>query len=238
MALLAGARALIESGKCGENAYWRFFSDGTLEISGTGAIESDPWNNMQHDFSDAIVRLIISDGITSMLGGCFYKAENLVSAILPDSITSIPYACFYGNINLVSAVLPDSITVIDGDGFRSCSNLILEHLPADLTYLGNNALYGCNSISITKMPAGLTHIGSYQFRECFGLQKIYLYSTPVIEKNAFLRCDNLTDIYVPWAEGEVAGAPWGADISTSGAKQINIHYNTVYDENGEPITEA
>lgn len=35
-------------------------------------------------------------------------------------------------------------------------------------------------------------------------------------------------IYVPWAEGEVAGAPWGATKAT-------IYYNTVYDESDNPI---
>lgn len=205
--LLVKNRYLIESGSCGENAFWKFFSDGTLEISGTGQIESVPWTG-DHDFLDGIVRLIISDGITS-----------------------IPEDCFFGAENLVSAILPDSITVINDNGIRQCSNLILEHLPADLTYLGFSAFCDCNSIAITKMPVGLVYVGDYQFRECFGLQKIYFYSTPVIERNAFVRCYNLTDIYVPWAEGEVDGAPWRADNAT-------IHYNTQYDANGEPITEG
>ena len=207
-------RYLIENGSCGANAFWKLYSDGTLEISGTGQIESAPWTG-DYDFSNGIVRLIISDGITSIPEDCLIEAENLVSAILPDSIT-----------------------VINVNGFRECRNLILEHLPAGLNRLEYAAFYGCNSIAITKMPVGLVYVGDYQFRECFGLQKIYFYSTPVIGRYAFVRCDNLTDIYVPWAEGEVAWAPWGADISTSGAKHINIHYNTVYDENGEPITEV
>lgn len=213
-ALLAGARALIESGSCGENAFWKFFSDGTLEISGTGQIDSAPWTG-DYDFLDGIVRLIVSDGITS-----------------------IPEDCFNEAINLVSAILPDSITVINANAFRECHNLILEHLPAGLNRLEFAAFYDCNSIAITKMPVGLVYVGDYQFRNCFGLQKIYFYSTTVIERNAFVRCDNLTDIYVPWAEGEVAGAPWGADFSTHGEKEITIHYNTQYDANGEPITEG
>lgn len=211
-ALITGSRNVIDSGSCGANAFWRLYSDGTLEIYGTGTMESTPW--LEYGYEKQIVRLNISEGITSIMEYCVSGAENLVSAILPDSIT-----------------------VINLNGFRNCRNLILEHLPAGLNRLEYCAFYGCNSIAITKMPVGLVYVGDYQFRECFGLQKIYFYSTPVIKKDAFLRCNNLTDIYVPWAEGEVAGAPWGADISTSGAKHINIHYNTVYDENGEPVTE-
>ena len=37
------------------------------------------------------------------------------------------------------------------------------------------------------------------------------------------------DIYVPWSEGEVSGAPWGATGAT-------VHYNTVYDENWNVIS--
>lgn len=37
-------------------------------------------------------------------------------------------------------------------------------------------------------------------------------------------------IYVPWAEGAVANAPWGATKAT-------IHYDTLYDDNDNPIEE-
>ena len=53
---------------------------------------------------------------------------------------------------------------------------------------------------------------------------------PTIASNSFAGCASLLDIYVPWAEGEVANAPWGAINS-------KIHYNTQFDENGNPITE-
>lgn len=61
------------------------------------------------------------------------------------------------------------------------------------------------------------------------LTQIIINSTPsLIEKNAFRKTSRLADIYVPWSEGEVAGAPWGATNAT-------IHYNTTFDENGDPI---
>ena len=59
--------------------------------------------------------------------------------------------------------------------------------------------------------------------------KIIINSTPSsINAIAFRNASNLADIYVPWSEGEVANAPWGATNAT-------IHYNTVFDENGDPI---
>lgn len=39
-----------------------------------------------------------------------------------------------------------------------------------------------------------------------------------IDVTLFANCPNLVEINVPWGEGEVAGAPWGATNAT-------IHYN-------------
>ena len=61
------------------------------------------------------------------------------------------------------------------------------------------------------------------------ITQIIINSTPsYIDGSAFRRASNLADIYVPWTEGEVERAPWGATNAT-------IHYNTTFDENGDPI---
>jgi hypothetical protein len=52
--------------------------------------------------------------------------------------------------------------------------------------------------------------------------------TGTIGASTFQYCEGITDIYVPWSEGAVANAPWGATNAT-------IHYNTIYDENNNPI---
>ena len=39
-------------------------------------------------------------------------------------------------------------------------------------------------------------------------------------ENAFIGCTNLTEINVPWSEGQVEGAPWGA-------RKATINYNYV-----------
>ena len=72
-------------------------------------------------------------------------------------------------------------------------------------------------------------IYSDQVYNVASLTQIIINSTPShIDTNAFRKASSLADIYVPWSEGEVAGAPWGATNAT-------IHYNTTFDENGDPI---
>ena len=61
-------------------------------------------------------------------------------------------------------------------------------------------------------------------------QLIKIYNTlNSFTSNTFNNCTNITDIYVPWAEGTNVGgdAPWGATNAT-------IHYNTTYDADGNP----
>ena len=53
------------------------------------------------------------------------------------------------------------------------------------------------------------------FYNCTGLTSVTFKGTlSQISNTAFKNCTNLTNIYVPWAEGAVAGAPWGATNAT------------------------
>ena len=62
---------------------------------------------------------------------------------------------------------------------------------------------------------GYTKVRDYAFISCTSLTSITFKGTPnAIAANAFNGCTNLTDIKVPWAEGAVSGAPWGATNAT------------------------
>jgi hypothetical protein len=70
------------------------------------------------------------------------------------------------------------------------------------------------------LPESITSIVSGAFNKCTGLTSITFKGTPTsISNTAFQNCTNLTTINVPWAEGAVASAPWGATNAT-----INYNY--------------
>ena len=70
------------------------------------------------------------------------------------------------------------------------------------------------------MPESLLQIDANAFCYCTGLTAITFKSTPnSIANNAFYGCTNIRNINVPWAEGAVANAPWGATNAT-----INYNY--------------
>ena len=139
---------------------------------------------------------------------------------LPSGITKIGNCAFYNYTNLALTSLPSGITSIGDYAFHLCNNLALTSLPEGITSIGNYTFSGCKKLSLTSLPSSVTSIENYAFRYCISLTTLTFKGTPTgISDSAFYSCDNLTDIYVPWAEGAVSGAPWGATNAT-------IHYNT------------
>lgn len=60
------------------------------------------------------------------------------------------------------------------------------------------------------LPDTITEIGESAFSECTGLRYINLpLSIKTIGDNAFSGCSAIQTLYVEWAQGAVAGAPWG-----------------------------
>lgn len=107
---------------------------------------------------------------------------------------------------------------------------------ANIQTIGTAAFKNCTSLINIPQMSQLKNLDGNAFQNCTGLTEFKFYTKPdaengvdvTIASTAFNGCTNLLDIYVSWAEGEVANAPWGATNAT-------IHYNTTYDENGNPI---
>ena len=158
--------------------------------------------------------------ITRIKDYTFYNCTNLALTSLPEGITSIGTSAFYGCTNLALTSLPEGITSIGASAFRNCTNLALTSLPENLTSIDDYAFYYCTNLALTSLPESITSIGSSAFYYCMNLRTITFKGTPTsINSNAFGGCSNLATINVPWSEGEVAGAPWGATKAT-----INYNY--------------
>ena len=139
---------------------------------------------------------------------------------LPSGLTSVGSYAFSKCTNLALTSLPAGITKIDSRGFNECANLALTSLPAGITTIGAYAFIKCTNLALTSLPAGITKIDSNSFSDCTGLSEITFEGKPnSINSTAFKNCTNLLTINVPWAEGEVANAPWGATNAT-----INYNY--------------
>ena len=158
--------------------------------------------------------------ITSIGDTAFGSCTNLALTSLPDGLTSIGDNVFEACSNLALTSLPSGITSIGKNAFRNCTKLALTSLPSGITSIGKNAFRNCTKLALTSLPSGITSISDSAFKDCTGLTSITFTGTPTtIDSLAFKGCTNLTTINVPWAEGEVANAPWGATNAT-----INYNY--------------
>ena len=157
----------------------------------------------------------LPNGITSIDENAFQVCTSLALTSLPESLRSIGEHAFEYCTSLALISLPESLMFIDGYAFESCTSLALTSFPESLRSIADGAFENCTSLALTSLPESLRSIGSYAFKNCTGLTSITFKGTPTtIASSAFNGCTNLTDIKVPWAEGAVANAPWGATNAT------------------------
>lgn len=168
--------------------------------------------------SSSIALTSLPEGVTSIGVRAFDRCHNLALTALPAGVTSIGDSAFFDCSSLALTSLPEGLTSIRYVTFANCPKLALTSLPEGVTSIGEAAFAHCPKLALTELPGGLTSIGVNAFYDCTGLTSITFLGTPTtLDATAFGGCTNLKDIYVPWAEGDIADAPWGATNAT-------VHY--------------
>lgn len=217
----------LASGTCGaegDNLTWTLDCNGTLTVSGTGAMaDFDPWSAPWEDYrsSTQLTSVIIEEGVTTVGEHAFYNCSFLSSVTVPNTVTAIKDYAFEGCSDLRSVTLPNSVTTIGYSAFAGCSFLESIDLGTGLTDLGSDAFAGCYALesivipeSVTEMglsifdgcqnltsvqlPNGLTSIGWGMFKNCVSLPSIVIPgSVTTIGIDAFSYCRDLTNVVLP-----------------------------------------
>lgn len=127
---------------------------------------------------------------------------------------------FWNSSELTDVILPETLSGIGNYAFYGCKKLSLNTLPSAIETIGAYAFSGCSNLGITSIPSGIFSILAEAFSNCTKITSLTFNGTPMlIASDAFSGCTNLTTINVPWLDGEVDGAPWGATNAT-----INYNY--------------
>ena len=149
------AADIIENGKCGETAFWEFDDNGTLTISGTGAIYD--WGSAYgpsafESVVDRIEKVIIKDGI-ERIGWCnFEKCSKLSYINIADSVTEIGIAAFVGCSNLKEIKLPINLLKIEREAFMNCSSLSELVIPSSINIIENGIVRECSNLKAISIP--------------------------------------------------------------------------------------
>ena len=139
-------------GVCGADLTWALSENGTLTISGTGAMEHNSAESggeedalWYHDL-DKIKTVIIESGVTALEDFTFTGCENLTSVSLPESLTSLPTGAFQNCKKLTSITIPQGVGSIGAEAFDGCSGLEEIEIPKSVNVIGGKAFHGCTAL--------------------------------------------------------------------------------------------
>lgn len=192
-------------------------------------------NNKAYIQKDGIIYLSNNNGIWDIV----HVNKNILSTQISENVQTIPEKAFEYCTQLTEIIIPDTITTIETRAFRGCTNLksvkvydtqndcVIESkydvsLPESLTQMGDNVFMECSAIESAEINGQIEEISYMMFYGCKNLRYIWLSeSVKRIGEAAFIRCDNLMDVYF---EGDVP-TEIGADAFCSITENLTLHYN-------------
>ena len=104
-------------------------------------------------------------GVKAIVGGAFWRCDNLKEITIPSSVTSIGNFAFSDCESLKSITIPNSVTSIEDGAFYCCTSLEQITIPESIESIGYYAFENCESLSeITFMhTTGTVEIGEIAF---------------------------------------------------------------------------
>ena len=204
-----------------DNLTWKLYEDGTLNISGTGAMKDyDSDDSPATQKKDSVKKVVIEDDVTSIGDYAFWNCSNLTSITIPDSVTIIGNSAFNACSSLTSLTIPNSVTSIGNSAFNACSSLTSLTIPNSVTSIEFAAFYACSSLTSLTIPNSVTSIGDSAFNACSSLTSLTIpNSVTSIGEGAFNACSSLTSLTIP---NSVTSIGEGAFYACSSLTSITI----------------
>ena len=178
-------------GNCGatneDKVTWTLDSDGTLTISGTGAMyDYDTGNNdlpPWYSRRDQIQEVVIGNGVTSIGNDAFYGCTKLETVDLSNatSLEKIGQYAFALCKSLSEITIPAKVERIGEYAFYDCYDYnnhsgglktVTFAENSRLTTIEEHAFYKCRYLEKIEIPASVTSIGGYAFNSCANLKEL------------------------------------------------------------------
>ena len=162
---------VLESGACGANAEWEFYSDGTLKIVGTGAMNdfnaydsnTAPWRK----YISRIEKVVIGNSITYIGKFSFYSCSKLTSVEFEagSALKTIGWGAFGACNRLTAVTIPASVKALNDYAFYNCPALKTVDFEdgSKLNAIGDYAFWNDTALTNMFIPNGVLTIKPYAF---------------------------------------------------------------------------
>lgn len=199
---------ILASGNCGaeadgSNITWVLTTDGTMILSGTGAVAAyDDRDRPWYDYRYQILRLEVKKGITSV--GGFRYCFTLQEVSLPEGLISLDEFAFMDCQKLQEIRLPKSLKTLGRGTFAGCHALPEIELPEGLETVGEGALMNCLSLTSVVIPASVTEMGDRPFSGDWALKTVEIKgNVPRLSNSSFHECDALQEVLITGSVGTI-----------------------------------
>ncbi len=190
----SSALIVDDDGDCGDNAFWVYYRNGLLVVSGRGDMydyseTNAPW----YAYCNDITEIAIDNNITSLGAGAFRDCVNVKVLTIPitlDSVKSNEHPVFAGCTNIGKINLTYGT---NGYGCDYSSN------PVNNNWFQNTPWYQSRyHLKDLHFEEGIKGIGSDSFRDLCCLDALVIPNSVVALGNyAFFSCNNVTDLTIP-----------------------------------------
>ena len=217
---------VVASGNCGAkvgdeygtNLTWKYYSDNSLVIEGSGAMADFEFSYATFDmdypwisYRNQITSVSVGEGITTIGNSAFSEFTNLQSISLPSTLQTIGSTVFYYCEKLPSITIPANVTSIGRSTFSYCELLASANIPVGVTLIPESLFYDCHALQTIVLPEGVQSIGEEAFYSCYGLTNISFPSTLTqIGDYAFNWSTSLASITLPASIESIAEAAFAA----------------------------
>ncbi len=184
----AASAQIVDSGQCGPNAAYSIYSDGTLEITGSGEMNSyisvrAPWFESRDD----ITKIVIGDNITKLGEWAFLMCNQVKELTIPITLNSVgsdmhpafAVCCHIEKINFTigNGGYGYNYAAYDGSGswyqntpwHQSRDTLKEINLADGIRGVGSDAFRELSNVTSLVLPDSVVHLGNHCFLNCTGL---------------------------------------------------------------------
>lgn len=197
-----------ESGVCGDNVTWTLDDNGTLTISGNGAMydygelypvltqipnyeSMAPWYSSR----EKINKVVIENGITTIGRAAFIDCDKITEVVISEGVTRIEHFAFSDCNSIEEIYLPDSAVSLGQNAIACGDNLKSISIPSAIEVVGVNAFGNCSTIYYRGSENDFDSLNERDKGEFKYRNVIYINADDNFEKasvlinNQFLQCD-------------------------------------------------